>query len=320
MTARRRHRVSRVMARSRRSGAWDGFRSVLCPVDFSSDSRLALAYAAAVARRAKGALTAFHANDPFLIAAAAVALHDRRLAQRSRVELRRFVDETLMASSPELRRVRAAISTGRPADEILKATVRGRSDLIVLGTHGLTGANRLFLGSTTLTVLQRTTVPILAIPRSSDALPLTPSWPGDRIAVALDLENDSRREALVAARIAKWFDASLLLFHVVTRIAAPDWLKGDLSAHDRIRVGEAQRHIDAAAAAVTDLSTETRVVCGEAPDEIAALAATERIGLVLTALRDRSGWFGSRRGAISYHVLSHATTPVLAFPPGWRPE
>jgi hypothetical protein len=39
---------------------------------------------------------------------------------------------------------------------------------------------------------------------------------------------------------------------------------------------------------------------------------------VITALRDRRGWFGARRGSISYHVLVHAITPVLALPPNWR--
>jgi hypothetical protein len=38
----------------------------------------------------------------------------------------------------------------------------------------------------------------------------------------------------------------------------------------------------------------------------------------MTALRDRRGWFGARRGAVSNHVLSHAVTPVLAIPQKWR--
>jgi hypothetical protein len=61
-------------------------------------------------------------------------------------------------------------------------------------------------------------------------------------------------------------------------------------------------------------------VCGNIADEIAAIAATERTGLVLTALSDRRGWFGATRGSISYHLLSHAITPVLAYPLSWRPR
>src|SRR6476646_4395633 len=72
-----------------------GFRSVLCPIDFSEQSRLALRYAEAVARRGNARLIVSYANDPLLVAAAATALRDRRLAQRSGNELRTFIDATL---------------------------------------------------------------------------------------------------------------------------------------------------------------------------------------------------------------------------------
>ena len=81
------------------SKRWSGFRSVLCAVDFSEPSRLALQYAEAVADRGNAALRVLYVNDPLLIAAAAAALHDRQFAQRSGQELRRFVDET--AVTPE---------------------------------------------------------------------------------------------------------------------------------------------------------------------------------------------------------------------------
>jgi nucleotide-binding universal stress UspA family protein len=308
----------RSMARSSQPSPWTGFRSILCPIDFSEHSRLALRYAAAIAVRAKATLTITYANDPLLVAAAAAAFHDRRIAQRSRTELRAFVDATLTGRSGKGRKPKLQVSVGSPADEILKAAARGRSDLIVLGTHGLTGANRLLMGSTTLSVLQKTTVPVLAVPLASNApAEPPPSWPGARIALALELEGaGSRAEIDSAARIAAWFGSSLLLLHVVGEITAPHWFAGDLSAQERILVQRAQQQVDELAARARRIvPAEGRVVCGRIADEIAALAATERIELLITALRDRRGWFGARRGSVSYHVLSHAVSPVLACPP-----
>src|SRR5262249_39205378 len=107
--------------------------------------------------------------------------------------------------------------------------------------------------------------------------------------------------------------------HVITDIDAPAWVKVDLSAHDRIRVSQAQRRINELALnARRRVPTEARVICGRPADEIAALAAGEGTDLVIIAVGDRRGWFGSKRGAVSYHVLSHAVTPVLAHPPRWR--
>jgi nucleotide-binding universal stress UspA family protein len=179
------------------------------------------------------------------------------------------------------------------------------------------------MGSTTLGVLQRTAVPVLAIPWAGDTPgpTVSPSWPGARIVAPIELHGDSARDIDTAVAVAEWFGASLLLLHVVEQIAAPAWLTGDLSGHDRIRIAQAAEQIDALGeTARRRVKTETRVVCGKVADEVAALAATERIHLMITTLRERRGWFGARRGSVSYHVLSHAVAPVLASPERWRPR
>jgi len=303
----------------RRPKRWAGFRSVLCPIDFSENSRLALRYAAAVAARGNAVLRVVYVNDPLLVAAAAAD----HLAERSAQELQDFIETTLSASPREALRVKSHVAIGQPANEILKAAAGGRADLIVLGTHGLTGAHRLLTGSTTLSVLQQTTVPVLAVPRAGDRLPTnpSPSFPGEPIVAALELDSSTGQEVDVAAHIANWFGSSLLLVHVISEIAAPAWLRADLSAHDRIRVARAQQQLGMLIKrSQKHVTTDARVVCGRVADEIAAVAAAERTGLLITALRDRRGWFGTKRGSISYHVLTHAAAPVLAYPSKWRPR
>jgi len=300
-----------------------GFRSVLCPIDFSEQSRLALRYAEAIALRGNGRLSVAFVNDPLLVAAAAAALHNRQLATLSAIELQAFIAETLSEDTRARLRVTPRTSTGNPADEIMKTAARSGSDLIVVGTRGLTGPGRILMGSTTLGVLQRATVPVLAVP-SADNAPaeiVSPSWPGDRILAPIELDADSGRDVDVAAGLAEWFDASLILLHVVDEIAAPAWIKGQLSGHDRIRIAQAEERIDELAAhARRRVKAETRVVCGKVAEEVAALAAAERVHLVATAMRERRAWFGARRGSVSYAVLAHAVAPVLACPPRWRPR
>ena len=217
--------------------------------------------------------------------------------------------------------MKASVSIGNPPDEILKDAGKNRTDLIVLGTHGVTRAERLLMGSTTLSVLQHATVPVLAVP-SAGAHPATHpsrSWPGERIVAAVELDNGVGKDVDDAAHIAEWFGSSLLLVHVVSDIARPAWLNADLSAHGRMRMASARQRLDALVArGRTRVATEARVIGGRAADEMSAVAARERTGLLITALRDMRGWFGARRGSISYRVLSHAVCPVLACPPRWR--
>ena len=81
----------------RSSKSWSGFRSGPVSFELSALSQLALQYAEAVAGRGKAPLQVLYVNDPLLIAAAAAALHDWQLAKRSAGELRRFIDETVVA-------------------------------------------------------------------------------------------------------------------------------------------------------------------------------------------------------------------------------
>ena len=294
------------------------FRSVLCPVDFSEASRLALRYAASLCRRAHVPLTVFYANDPFLIAAAAAALHDRTLARRSQDELDRFVAATLPVRSRKSLVVKTLVATGRPTHTIANALARTKASLVVVGTHGLTGADKVLLGSTTLGLLEQSTVPVLAVPRPGGrrSAPPRPGWPGKWLAVALDLDGNLRLEIENAARLAEWFDSSLYLVHVVSKTTRPPWLEANVAAHDHARVEEARARLETLAAALRpSLKTKVVVRLGHPADEIAALTAAEPIGLVITTLRPKARWFGARRGSVSYHVLSHATTPVLALPP-----
>jgi nucleotide-binding universal stress UspA family protein len=106
-----------------------------------------------------------------------------------------------------------------------------------------------------------------------------------------------------------------VLVHVVARFHPPPWYRGDLSAPWRTRVTNAQRDLESLAKAVgRGVAVESRVLTGSPPDEIAALAAEKRIGLVVMHLRKGPGFFGSRAGSIAARVLRHAVTPVLALP------
>lgn len=296
-----------------------GFRSVLCPVDFSEHSRRALEHAADIAGRAHGSLVVMYVNDPLLLAAMRLVFHDRQNGAGERTELQAFVSSTLGAEATRRLRPTLSMVRGDPVDQILAMQRRHRSDLIVVGTHGYTGVDRVVLGSTTLGLLQRSGVPILAVPRGHSADDVSGSWGGARVAAAIEVDRLATREVTTAAHLARWFNASLLLVHVVPAIAAPPWWGRDLTRDELIRVGDVQNKLQRLAKrAGTIVKTETRVLYGEPADELADLVATERTQLLITSLRDRRRWFGARRGSVSYHVLTHAVVPVLAYPPRWR--
>ena len=236
-------------ATERTHGArWTGFRSILCAIDFSEQSRLALRYAAAIASRRRGTLRVVYVNDPLLTRAAAVALNDRELVARSAVALRAFVEATISElARGERFESRRQVENGNPPAEIMAAADAAGADLIVVGTHGLTGARRLLLGSTTGQLLRQTSVPVLAIPRvrKRRVAALLSSWPGQRIVAAIELGGHGAAEVDVAAQIARSFNSSLVAVHVVPHVIQPAWLGAIVSRHKADHAAHARRRLAA---------------------------------------------------------------------------
>ena len=284
------------------------FRSILCPVDFSTHSRDALRYALATAQRFGGRVTVMFVNDPLLLAAAtrtSAGRHD--FIRRTRLELKRFVDRVVAAAQSRPDVVALVVTNGNPTDEILRTAKRLRSDLIVIGTHGINNFERVFFGSTTEQVLHRVTIPVLATPpskgpRSPRKAPLSIG----RVIAPLDLAGEWQSDAVKASTVAAAFDAELVLVHVLARIQAPPWLKPTSAAADRGRIARARAALERVRAKLPSGSgVVARVLEG---------IAKNSGSLVVMSLRGGAGVWGARRGSIAYQVLTRSSTPVLALP------
>jgi nucleotide-binding universal stress UspA family protein len=147
------------------------FRRILCPVDFSALSRRALQHAARLARQTGAELTVLHVDDPLLEAAART--YGRRTARASTLtQLQQFADRVLAGAETKPRSkvtCTCVVAVGDPAEQIQKTARRLKSDLVVMGTHGLTGLAKVMFGSTTEQFLRIARVPVMLIPRSAKA-------------------------------------------------------------------------------------------------------------------------------------------------------
>ena len=292
------------------------FRHILCPVDFSSYSRTALRYASVLARRANGRLTVLFVNDPLLGAAAAAAAYDARaLAATTDAELSRFVAGVI---DVETQAVPTTTAFGHPAPEINRAAERLGADLVVMGSRGLTGPGKWFLGSTTERVLRTAGMPLLVVPptknrsRSEWAMAMR-SWPGKRVLVPVDVADYTLADVMAAMNALRAFDAAPLFVTVVPAARFPSWLKMDNPTYGRDRVEAARKELENIARTVAN-DAECRVLAGEPAEQIAACAADTAAGLIVLTLKRAATRFGPRQGSITYRILSREVAPVLAIP------
>lgn len=291
------------------------FHSVLCPVDFSEHSRRALAYAAVLTARTKGHLSVIFVEDPLLIAAAAVAYDEKALVDTGRKQLRQLVEKTIAPYALRLTDVTIDVAVGRPHEEIAWTADKLGCDVIVMGAHGRSGADKMILGSTTHRLLRRSPLPVLATPPVTGRGGGPPKgWPGKRVIAPVDLDARARQDALAAAVVARELGTQLELVHIVEPINNPPWLEVDAYRRNLQRERRAVVRLTQLQDELKGIATAVCVESGKPASEIAKVALSKHVGLVVMTRRRGQGLFGPRQGSISYQVLCKANTPVLALP------
>jgi universal stress protein A len=291
-------------------------RSILCPVDFSEPSRQALRWAATIAQRRGGELTAVSVVEPLLAQAAGIRLHVDLAHADVEPALHEFVDATLPESLRQASRVRMEVTVGDTAEAILQTARRLKAGLIVLGTHGLGGFRKALLGSTTEQVLRRTEWPVLAVPPGAVSAPGV-EHPGvqlKKILVATDFRESAMAAMQWAGDLASDISVPLVLAHVVEPVVvSPLWqpLVADL---DSDHVASAQRTLTRLAAGFRNTHNDSVVSVGHPADTIASLAGEHEAGLVVMGLANAEDSEVRKPGSIAYRVLRIAHVAVVVVP------
>jgi nucleotide-binding universal stress UspA family protein len=291
--------------------------SLLCPVDFSEHSRAALRYAGAIADHFGAHLTVMTVDDPLLAEAAAATGRVPSLEVETLYELKRFCSETLTSagSGPTTIHCRAAV--GKPAAEILRVVNELQPDLIVMSSHGRSGIQKIFFGSTTERVLRETTVPVLVTP--DDRGPMNGLSERarliNRIVAPVDLTPASAAQLRVAGGIAQALSVPLIVAHVLEPIFVAHDLRAAIPGVETTRQACANERLAAIISSLpAAVRTEAGVLTGEPAEEISKLAEARQANLIVMGLH-ASGLGGPRMGSVTYRVLCLTHALVLALPP-----
>ena len=138
------------------------FKSILAPTDFSEHSEAALRYAVAFADEFGCSVHLFHAVEhPTQYGFGGV--NPDELQQSLRQEANRKMDELHDTWSAYNFPVHREIRVGNPFAEIIRYARDQSIDLIVMGTHGRTGAKHVLVGSVAERVVQKAPCPVLTV-------------------------------------------------------------------------------------------------------------------------------------------------------------
>ncbi len=189
------------------------YRHLLCPVDFSESSRYALDWSSKFSREVGARLTVLHVLDTEYLSIGNLVAVPTALD-----ELRRRAEEAFAALKREcdLEYAEMKIVEGIPEQVLVTAANEGDVDLVVMGTHGLSGFQKFFLGSVTERVLHRVKVPVLALsPRVRDSQ--TGAFPPPQtIVMAIDFGPESASVVRHGIWLKERYKAKLVAVNVVS--------------------------------------------------------------------------------------------------------
>jgi nucleotide-binding universal stress UspA family protein len=284
-------------------------RRILCPTDFSEFSDIAFRYALSIAQHCRGKLFVEHVVELWQHPEAAfVPAHyyvefRSHLLHKGEEELQRFVkNHANNGIRPE-----AVVEQGIAADAILALAEAQEVDLIVMGTHGRRGFDRLMVGSVTERVLRKASCPVLAVHKPSpDFLSLREQDPIrlNRILFCTDFSENSRRALGHALSLTAEYNAELTLLHVLKDIP------GASIIDEAIAMEQLNNLIPPEKPKAGRIRSMVRK--GSAYEQIIQFSLETQPDIVIMAVHGRGSLNLAVFGSTTYRVIQLGPCPVLA--------
>jgi nucleotide-binding universal stress UspA family protein len=292
---------------------------ILCPVDFSEFSRHALRHAIAVAGWYEASVTVLHVftNVPNLdVPGVPLADPDHELLI---ARMQAFAGE----APPGVPVSFVARCASNVPMEILDQAKTLMSDLIVIGSHGRSGFERLLLGSVTEKVVRKSPCPVMVVPpRAADAQGAGLIHGGrPRVLCAIDFSDASLGALEYAMSLAEEADADLTLLHsieVPPELRQPIPVPADFNIDQCHAAAEAEclvRLRELVPPSVRSFChVETAVREGAAYRQVLRLAAEQTTDLIVMGVHGRGAVDLLLFGSNTARVIRAAACPVLIVP------
>jgi len=284
---------------------------ILCPVDFSEYSVKAYEYAHSLARHYGAKLILEHVVQPLTSAYPYYAFPDSvneiygTLNEDAEKRLQDLVrNHTWNGIHPEL-----AVQNGFIPETILSLAEKQAVDLIVMGTHGRQGLDRLTMGSVTEKVLRKARCPVLAVRKPAHDF-VKPGLGQDpvhlrKIVLCTDFSDHAHRALSYALSLAMEYNAELTLVHVLEDIPDDADLQGATAEARR----ELEKPIPDDARNWCTIHSVVRI--GKPYQEIIQLALESQADLLIMGVRGRNALDLALFGSTTHRVIQLGSCPVM---------
>jgi len=285
---------------------------ILCPVDFSEFSVRAYRHALSVAKHYRAKLVALHIVElwryPSLSFVPPGPAYDetcQAFCEKGEQQLRELVRSNTRDAPP----TELLVEQGNAADAILSVAARMRADVIVTGTHGRRGYDRMMLGSVAERVMRNAPCPVLVVNKPPDGFSAASNEVDQehrlhRILFCTDFSENSERALNYAISATTEYDAELTLLHVLEEKPA--------KADQAIAAAGQQLERLIPVEMRKRLNTRSAVRVGKPYQQIIQFAKEAHADIVAMGVRGRGSLDLAVFGSTTYRVIQLGPCPVLA--------
>ena len=230
------------------------------------------------------------------------------------------IDKLVSQAKERIPSVHSHLLEGMPAEQIVTFAGESHADLLIAGTDGSTGVNRLLMGSVAERVVCQAPCPVLIfrtrekgnaeLVRAPEAV--TPSVP-KHILIPLDFSDCSLDAFEYATQIAKWFEASVTLLHALEPLS----YSLDFNLTHPVEIKQLRQAIETRLSELADILRKDGLRASyqlrEKPsvDTILKTSADEQADLVVLGTHGRRGLSRVLMGSVTASILRRSSCPVL---------
>ena len=296
-------------------------RNILVPIDFSPLSQKAVRYAQAFVEEFGGVIHLVHIVEPLPVLmgidGAAMPLVDPREAVQLERELAKLA-KALPAGSLG----RIIVRPGLAVDDIISVAKELRVDLIVVPTHGHSGMQRVFFGSTAEGIIRWAPCAVLVLRAEEHEFVISAKTASKRFAFAvksilvpIDFSDASRKALGYAVSFARRFQAKLVCVHVIEIVPYADREVTLVSELELIRnsvFAATERTLqDFLKAETEQIPCENVLTFGSAAREIIQIAEDRKPDLILMGAHGKAAPGRFLLGSTTERVVRHIHIPAL---------
>ena len=288
---------------------------VLVPTDFSPSSVPAFRYAVEWAKVFEAELTLLHVHSlqPGLDIDAGIA---QKFLDEQRKVARGELEKLLTEARQQVPKATMELVAGLPSEGICQIAREKKCDLIMMGTHGWTGFNRVLFGSVAERVIQRAPCPVLSIPHreASDVSAMHPLQILPRqVVLPMEFSDCSMDAYEYAVQIAKWFDAPLTLVHAIEPLSYSLDFTLTHPLQEKTNRDKVEKRLSDLTTVLSDQGLSARYELLDKPtvDGILETSAIQQADLIVMGTHGRKGLSRMVLGSTACKVLEQSPYPVL---------